>query len=237
MAMQRANFTWAWMAIAVLFLAGCGGNDQQQRTAFISFLQTRIVDKPGIHVPTLTDEERASFGPYAEQYAIITDFNKAMDESVSPKLAAAMSAGSIRSLADAVANREKLQAAKSSINAMNGALGDSVARADAAHAKLEQPADLKGVYDKAYDRLVTQPAAAFKDIAPVMDTVLGQAIDLGKFLDEHRSSVRLSGPMIETSDPAVLAAVNNRLRALQANQQAVQAAQARMQSVVYGSPR
>lgn len=235
--MRRASFTLAAIAAAVLFLAGCGGNKQQQGAAFVNFLQTRVLDKPDIHVPKLTDDERASFGPYADQYAIITDFNQAMDKSVSPKLSAAMSAGSIRSIGDVVTQLDKLQAAKAGMGAMSGALGETVARADAAHAKLEQPAEVKLVYDKAYDRLVTQPAAAFKEIAPVMDTVLGQAIDLGRYLGEHRASVRLSGPLVETSDPAVRAAINDKLQSLQASQQAVQAAQARMRSVVYGGSR
>jgi hypothetical protein len=235
MGMRRANLTLVWIVIATLFLAGCGGNEGQQRAAFVSFLQTRVLDKPGIHVPQLSDEERAQFGSYADQYAIIADFNKAMDQSVSPKLSAAVRSGSITSLEDVVTQRARLETAKTGINEMGSALNDALARADAAHAKLDQPADLKEAYDKSYDRLVTQPAAAFKDIVPVMNKVLDQAIDLGRYIEEHRSSVRLSGPMIETSDPAVRAAINEKLQALQANQQAVQAAQTRMRSVAYGS--
>lgn len=234
MGMRQANLPLVWIVIATLFLAGCGGNEAQ-RTAFVNFLQTRVLDKPGIHVPQLSDEERSQFGSYADQYAIITDFNKAMNESVSPKLSAAVRSGAITSLEDVVTQRARLETAKTGINEMNSALTEALARADAAHAKLDQPADLKGVYDKSYDRLVTQPAAAFKDIVPVMNKVLDQAIDLGRYIEEHRSSVRLSGPMIETSDPAVRSAINEKLQALQANQQAVQAAQTRMRSIAYGS--
>lgn len=227
---------WVLAATACAFLiSGCGGSDAGQRKAFITFLQTRVVDKPGMHMAQPTDQERTSFGHYADQYAIITDFNHKMDESVSPKLSAAMSAASIQSLEDVVTERAKLQAARASIDAMAGTLGSDVAQADAAHAKLDQPADVKAVYDKAYDRLVTAPAAAFKGIVPVMDTVLGEAIDLGRYVDEHRSAIRLSGSTIEASDPAVRSAINDKLQALQSSQQAVQSAQARLQSVVYGS--
>ena len=237
MRMRQANLTLVWIAIATLFLAGCGSSEGQQRAAFVTFLQTRILDKPGIHVPKLTDEERSRLGAYAEDYAIIADFNKAMDESVSPKMTAAVRAGSIRSIGDAVNERPRLEAARTGINEMGSALTQALTQADAAHARLDQPAELKAVYDKAYDRLVTQPAAAFKDIVPVVNTVLGEAIDLGKYIDEHRASVRVSGPLIETSDPAVQSAINQKLQSLQAKQQAVQAAQARMRAIVYGETR
>jgi len=235
--MRQPSFTVVWVAIATLFLAACGGNDGQQRAAFIDFLQTRILDKPGVRVPRLTAEERERFGPYADHYAVIADFNKAMDQSVSPKMTAAVSAGSISSLQDAVTQRARLQTAQAGINEMGDALTKALAQADAAHAKLDQPDDLEKVYDKAYDHLVTQPATAFKDIVPIMDTVLGEAIELGRYLDEHRSSVRISGSMIETSDPAVQSAVNEKLKSLQEKQQAVRSAQARLQAVAYGTPR
>jgi len=233
--MRRPNSAWAWIVIAVLLLAGCGGNEGQQRAAFTEFLQTRILDKPGVHLPRLSDEDKAHFGPYADHYAIISDFNKAMDDSVSPKLTSAMEAGAIRSLSDVVSGRARLEAARAGINEMGTALSTALAQADAAHAKLEQPADLKATYDKAYNRLVAEPAAAFKEIVPVMDKVLGQAIDLGKYIDEHRSSVRVNGPMIETGNRKIQAEINDRLSALQSNQQAVQSAQSRLRSIMYGS--
>jgi len=233
--MRRASLTLVWIVIASLFLAGCGGNEGQQRAAFTEFLKTRILDKPGLHVPKLTDEEKASFGPYAAHYAIITDFNKAMDESVSPKLSGAMEAGAIRSLADVVSARARLEAARAGINEMGSALTTALAQADAAHAKLDQPVDLKATYDKAYARLVTEPAASFKDIVPVIDKAMGDAISLSQYIDEHRSSVRVSGPNIETRNPAVQSAINEKLSAIQSDQQAVQAAQSRVRSIMYGS--
>lgn len=233
--MRRASLTLAWIVIASLLLVACGGNEGQQRAAFVQFLQTRILDKPGLHVPKLTDEEKASFGPYAEHYAVITDFNQAMDASVSSKMQAALQEGAIRSVSDVVTGRARLEAARAGFNEMGSALSTALAEADAAHAKLNQPPDLKATYDKAYARLVTEPAASFKDIVPLMDKVLGQAIELGQYIDEHRSSVRLSGPMVETSNPAIQSAINEKLSALQSNQEAVNAAQSRVRAIMYGS--
>lgn len=232
--MQRA--TWMVTAAAAMLLAGCGNSDVDQRKAFVAFLQTRVLDKPGIHVPQLTSDERASFGHYADDYAIITDFTKTMTESVSPKMDAAMSVGSISSLEELVAQRSRMRTVKSSMGAMATVLRDDIAQADAAHAKLAQPAEVEAVYDKAYDRLVTKPAAAFGGIVPVIDTILGQAIDLSDYLDSHRGAVQLSGSMVQTADPVVRSALDDRLRSLQSSQKSVMAAQAKMQSVIYGGP-
>jgi hypothetical protein len=218
----------------LLALSGCGGGDTAERKAFVNFLQTRIIDKPGIHVPQLTAGERAAFGDYADQYAIITDFHNTLNEAIVPKMNAAAEAGQIRSLQDVLDHRQELQNARAGMQALSSALGADLARTDAAHGKLSQPAELKIVYDKAYERVVTRPAAVLKNIAPVADKVLGQAIDLGNYIEAHRSEVQVSGSMIRTSNPAVQDAINSRLQALQGSQQAAQAAQQEMQSVAFG---
>ena len=53
--------------LSVTFLlAGCGDDEPKQRKAFIEFLQTRIVDKPGVHVPRLNDDQATP--PSGEQW-------------------------------------------------------------------------------------------------------------------------------------------------------------------------
>ena len=41
-------------------LAACGNKEAEQRTAFIGFLQTRVLDKPGLRVPTPTATMRST---------------------------------------------------------------------------------------------------------------------------------------------------------------------------------
>jgi hypothetical protein len=83
-------------------LAACGDNEATQRKAFIEFLQSRIVAKPGVHVPKPTSEETASFGDYAQHYAVIADFNTALDQAVSKPLQQTIAAGAPRSLDEVV---------------------------------------------------------------------------------------------------------------------------------------
>ena len=58
------NRKWARAGCVVLLVAlAAGCNDEaSQRKAFIAYLQTRIIDKPGLHVPHPTEaEDEAQF--------------------------------------------------------------------------------------------------------------------------------------------------------------------------------
>src|ERR1700732_1879559 len=99
--LRQAAAVVALVAYA-LALAGCGDQEAAQRKAFIEFLQTRIIDKPGVHVPTLTADLQDKIGVYAKHYAVITTFNSDMDQSVVGFLPKALRAGSVTSIADAV---------------------------------------------------------------------------------------------------------------------------------------
>src|SRR5437870_3032688 len=86
-------------AIAVA-LAGCGDKEATQRAAFITFLQTRVLDRPGVRVPQPTEEQKKTFGEYAQHYAVITEFNEGMNQSVSKPMNDIMTRGALRSISD-----------------------------------------------------------------------------------------------------------------------------------------
>lgn len=154
------------LALALpLVLAACGSKEPEQRAAFTQFLQTRIVDKPGVRVPKLTEKEKKSFGDYASHYAMISDFNAAMDASVKP-MGNLMQKGAVRSLNDVIARRDDIKTVQAALKDMGEALGNEQAKADAARAQLKQPDDLKAVYDKAYAKTVTVPADTFHEVLP-----------------------------------------------------------------------
>ena len=103
-------------------LVACGNKEAEQRKAFISFLQTRVLDKPGLRVPVPTAEEKASFGDYAQHYAVITDFNEGMNQSVSKPMGEVMAKGALRSVADLASRRDDLKAAKDGLNGQSSAI-------------------------------------------------------------------------------------------------------------------
>lgn len=234
MRQARRLVSLAGLVLLVLLTAGCD-DEPAQRKAFIDFLQTRILDKPGLHVPHLTPEQAKSFGDYAKQYAIITDFNDGLDKSVAKPMTEAINRGAVRSLDEVVTRHADFVAARDGIAQLRGAIDRQLAAADAAHAALKQPDDLKQIFDKAYERDVTIPAKAFADIFPDLSQALTAIVDLGDFLAQHKDKIRINGPLIETSDPALRPQLTALVAALTAKNEAIQKAQRHLRLVMNGS--
>jgi hypothetical protein len=229
------GLTTALLLLTAVTVAACGDKEAEQRKAFVAFLQTRIVDKPGLHVPQLTPDERTSFGPYADQYAVITGFHDTMNKQVAPQIAETFSKGSFQSIGDLVTRRDDIAAARTMLNNLGGALDGALATADSSHAALKQPDDVKPVFDQAYDRTISQVATTFRGVVPVTDKVFGEALDLADYIDAHKKSITLSGPMPQVSDAKVLAELNGKLQTLQKDQVAVQQAYLTFSRLISGA--
>ena len=221
------------VAALPLMLAACGDKEPEQRAAFTQVLQTRIVDKPGVRVPKLTEEEKKSFGDYAAHYAIITDFNAGMDASVKP-LSGILQKGQVRSVNDIVTRREDLKSVRAGLNDMNAALKEHRAKADAAHAQLKQPEDLKAVYDKAYEKTITLPADTFGDVLPQINATYDVTLKIADYVEANKSKIEISGNSVTVTDPAVQAELNKLLQEMNAQAKNVQQAQTRLQAVIMG---
>lgn len=233
-ATPRRPLALAAIVLLTAFVAGCN-DEPTQRKAFIDFLQTRIVDKPGLHVPHLTQEQAASFGDYAKQYAIITDFNDSLDKSVAQPMTEAINRGAIRSLDDVVTRHADFIAARDGIAKLHDAIDKQLASADTAHAALKQPDDLKAVYDKAYERDVTIPAKAFDDIFPDLSEALTAIVDLGDFIDKHKDKVSIVGNQLQTTDATLKPQLQAMIDALTAKNEAINKAQEHLRLVMNGS--
>src|SRR5712675_2272534 len=108
--LTRRGFALAGVVLLALGAAACGDNEPEQRKAFIEFLQTRIVDKPGVHVPRLTDGEKKSVGPYVDHFAVITAFTDNPEMvAVGAKMQNVTQRVSLNSIQDLVDHRADLK--------------------------------------------------------------------------------------------------------------------------------
>ncbi|MES2889408.1 MAG: DUF3053 family protein [Pseudomonadota bacterium] len=62
-----------FLVTATLSLGACS-NESQERTVFMQFLQTCIVDQKGLRLPQLKEEERKRFGDHAAHYDVMSGF-------------------------------------------------------------------------------------------------------------------------------------------------------------------
>jgi hypothetical protein len=224
------------LTLLPIVLSGCEDKEATQRKAFVDFLQTRILDRPGARLPQLTTEETAHLGEYAKQYAIIEDFNKTMDASVNGQMKDAIARGAVRSLRELISRRDDIEKARDSIIQMGTTLETALAAADAAHAKLTQPADLKPVYDKAYDRLVTSLAKTFReDMMPVVTSSLADVLKVSDYLTEHNTQIAFSGNNVQVKDAKTQTELNMLLSQLNGHSQDMMEAQRKFMSAAYGS--
>ncbi|QND54877.1 DUF3053 domain-containing protein (plasmid) [Phyllobacterium sp. 628] len=233
------GFRIAIAAVMTVFMAltisACSNDEATQRKAFIDFLQTRIVDKKGVSVPQLTADETKSFGSYAAQYKIITDFHSAMNEKISKPMEALAAKGAITSINDAMSRKADIQTAYDGLSALRITMDEEQSTADKAHAALTQPEDLKPVFDKAYDKTVSNLANTYKEIFPATSQTFDILLKVVDFVDQHKDKITISGSMFEVSDPAVQTQLNTLLEQVNAKSQQMQEAQQKMRAAIYGN--
>jgi hypothetical protein len=230
---QRA-LIWAFAVMLALGMAGCS-SEASERKAFIEFLQTRIVDKPGVHLPRLTPADEKSFGDYSKHFAVIRDFNAAMDSKIKGPMHDLMGKGMPRSMPEIMSRRADLAKLRETSAALRAGVGTELAKANAERAALKQPDDLKAVYDKAYARTVTEPANMISEFMPAVEATLASAEKLAAYLEAHKDQITFSGSTMQVNDAKVLAEANALVEQMKSKSEEIMTAQRKMNAMISGS--
>jgi hypothetical protein len=191
-AMQRL------LAVVVIAatVAACGDNEPEQRKAFITFLQTRVIDRPGVRIPNPSADELKSIGPYIAHFKVITDFT---GDPTLTAMAAKMSSGlpNLSNIQSVIDNRDTLRKARGEMGDLLRVMNDKYAAIQKERDALKQPDDLKPVYDKAFNKTVTAPVNGFREAVPIAQAILDAAANLSDYVVSHKDTVRISGGQLQ----------------------------------------
>ncbi|KHE02540.1 hypothetical protein NL54_04850 [Pantoea stewartii] len=218
--MARSGIMLAGVLI-VLQLTACGDKEGEQRKAFIDFMQNTVM-RSGEHLPSLSENQKQSFGPFAGDYAILYGFsqqvNKTVDQGMRPVVD---ELSAIRVPQDYLSRRDSLAQATSALTVATQQLESAKMQADKSKAGLKQSDDLKKVFDTAYDKVVTQPAAQLIPLLPKLQALSQDAVKTGEFLQAQGTRVSFNNGGVQFPTQEQATQYNSLMTSLSANVQAL----------------
>ncbi len=231
---MRAGRKFFALFAVVLPLMGCGDKQAEQAKAFADLLQTRILDQPGVHIPVLSDEERAKIGPYADDLAILKTFNDDLTATMQQFGKAMHPAPQNLQPLDLPKYKPELVAARESFAHAAAAVDSALAKAEASREKLHQPEPVKAKFDAAYAQFVTRPADALREIIPLAVPGMDSEIAVSDFIEAHKADLKLVGGQLSASKPALRKQLEALFWAYAANNAKVQESRRKLELAVEG---
>ncbi|MBS0848081.1 DUF3053 domain-containing protein [Citrobacter sp. JGM124] len=183
--------------LVVVSLSGCFDKEGDQRKAFIDFLQNTAM-RSGDRLPTLTSDQKKQFGGLVSDYAILYGFSQqmsqAMDQGIRPVLD---TVNGIRVPQDYLNQRNTLRQENGALNVLGQQVQNAKMQADSALATLKQPEDLKAVFDKVYEKVVTNPANSIVPLIPAAQNLTQQLMQVGDYIAEQEGQVSFTANGIQ----------------------------------------
>lgn len=203
--MNLRNYLLSGILAVSLIMTACGNKEPQQREKFIDILQTRVITPKGIYVPQLTDDERKQIGIYIDHFQILTDFHEAMDLRMSKMGDSIQKMSQIKPSTDPQENLESIIQVKNVINEMNTGLNEEFAKTKINKEALQQPDDLKAVFDQAFEKSLLKPVNAFNAMMNKVNEALDAQTKLYEFIQANKGKLDLSGQTIIINDESIQA--------------------------------
>ncbi len=214
------------VALLVVFqLTACGDKEPEQRKAFIDYLQNTVM-RSGQNLPTLSEDQRQKFGPYANDYTIIFNFSRQLKQSINEGLAPAVNTiAQIHVPQDYLQQKGALQQAAGALNSVTQQIQTAKATADTVQAGLKLPDDLKAVYNQVYAQDVTQPANALLPVVPALAGFTQDIAAVGDFLSQQGTQVAFANGAVQLPTQQQVSQYNALMTGLLGKQQALVDAQ------------
>ncbi|SBW05597.1 putative Lipoprotein [uncultured delta proteobacterium] len=182
------------LALFLPAFAGCSKeNEPEERRAFITFLTENITARKGVTLPEISRKEEKSFGKYAGHYALLASFQKDLARETGKNAGELLALTAFEDLEAVSKAGSSLKKAAKEADTLRKIVEDLRAKADKEKAKLPLPGDLAPVYNAAYDKVVSQPAAASANMFSSVREAFAAILDLLDFIDTHSRDMEIQG--------------------------------------------
>ncbi|WP_159566116.1 DUF3053 family protein [Budvicia diplopodorum] len=220
-----ARFLTPLFVLGLVFqLAGCGDKEPAQRKAFIEFLQTSVNSGTKVNLPTLTEEQKKSFGNYTKDYELLTGFTNQLNTAFSASMQSSMNElRTLNSMKAMVEGRDKVVAAQTEVKAVQAKLDENIKKTTDSYAARKLPDDLKAVYDQAYSKVVTQQGDLAKQTLVLLNSTFDDILKISDFLKAQGNKIEYQGQVVQFTEQAALDQFNQMNQSLQNNQQQLMA--------------
>jgi hypothetical protein len=221
----RRMLCLALLVLCASFAGACRKSEQEQRKAFIAFLETNVLaaDANGIQ---MSAEMRKKVGSYGRHFDVIAMYAREVGD-INVRLAGEQT----RIAAQGPVSMDRLGSERARIEQLVSVFSRSAqhlevvrAKADAAKAALKQPEDVQAAFDKAYTKAVSGYAAASQLLWTVQRDFYAEALRMGMFLERHKEKIQFRNKTVTIDEQALLVEYNALQKSLEEKSQKMQAA-------------
>ena len=224
----------AFVVIAATATACFGDNEPEQRKAFIGFLQTRVIDRPGVRIPKVSDEEAKKLGPYVTHFNVITGFT---GDPTLTAMADKLRSGlpNLSNVQSVIDGRDTLRKTSAEMGNLLRVMNEKYAATQKERDALKQPDDLKAIYDKAFDKTVTAPVDAFREAVPIAQAIIEAAANLADYVVKNGDKVRITGGQLQPTNQRAQAELTPLVNAIAAQGAKFNEAQRKLRTIIAGN--
>ncbi len=216
--LQSRRLTLASLAASALSagfaLSGCSA-EPKQRIAFIAFLQSRVLSNKRSSVPRLTPAEKEEFGIYASHYEVIAAFHEEVKGIAAFKAMEDLGGGRMLTLPQLMEKRASLQKMQALMTPGGELLQAALDQANKRKAALNQPDELKTIFDAAFQKLVSTPGDLMLKVLPALGRMLNPTMELLTLVDRHPSDISVRGLTVEVNSQRMMNQVNALIQKIQ----------------------
>ena len=215
----------ALIVFCTFFSGACKKREQEQRKIFIEFLEAQLIAATDADSDEMSDAMRKRVGSFGRHFDVIVMHSRELDE-INERLASEKA-----QIADyGPIPMDRIGSERARIEQLVAALSRSLqaldvvrTKAHAAKAALEQPEDVRTVFDRVYAKKISEYAAASQARYAVQRDFYAEALRMSELLEKHKDAIQFADKRVTIDDPVLLNKYNVLQKSLQEKFQIMQA--------------